>query len=753
MDALQLEKEVLRIARMLWPEAEGGGAEMIDGRERDGVFITSEIVHLVECTISRTKNKAEHDVNKLVRLSREMRKKYPDKVMKSWFVTNDEPTADQRAVANASKVTAISFKNFQGKLIDVFSLLEYRKDYAFGSIRNPETGDFRFDSPFIPMDLVEKGEEANLWPVARIEKEMRDGKRIIVLGHYGVGKSMTLKEVYKKLKKRYANKQSSNFPIFLNLRDHHGQTDPVEALERHSRKIGFENPQHLVRAWRAGYVHLILDGFDEIAALGWADRASKLRDIRYRSMELIRSFINQSPKENGVLIAGRINFFDSINECKEALGLKNKDVILSLDDFTDEQVKDFFEKNNISSTIPDWVPSRPLLLGYLAAKGVIQEILNDQSELSPAYGWDFLLGEVSKREASMETGLSPDMVRQIIEKLACYTRKFESGLGPIYQKDLENVFYSVCGYPPDDRALVVLQRLPGLGPKDQQDSSRFFIDRSFAEVARSGEILRYVIDPFSHDFGMEIRHWQETLDQLGIQVLGYQSKKADISRAQLEVSVEEAQKKEAEALAADILFTIYEREENWQRGGLSLNDISIPILAIDDNTLDYSPIRIENCIINKIIIEGLDGGEKLPRFFSCLFGNVIGCHSENTLPMENFQGCIFDSFEDQKHTTAAILDLDLPTPLKVAFTILKKLYLQAGGGRRENSFYRGLSHIEQRYIPDVIKVLRQYDLMMPSKGSRNGIWLPVRAKAGYVKNLIWNNSKSDELTKKLERIK
>ena len=35
---------------------------MIAGRERDGVFITEDCVHLVECTISRTKVKAKQDL-------------------------------------------------------------------------------------------------------------------------------------------------------------------------------------------------------------------------------------------------------------------------------------------------------------------------------------------------------------------------------------------------------------------------------------------------------------------------------------------------------------------------------------------------------------------------------------------------------------------------------------------------------------------------------------------------------------------
>jgi len=36
--------------------------------------------------------------------------------------------------------------------------------------------------------------------------------------------------------------------------------------------------------------------------------------------------------------------------------------------------------------------------------------------------------------------------------------------------------------------------------------------------------------------------------------------------------------------------------------------------------------------------------------------------------------------------TAALMGLNLPISTKVGLTILKKLYLQAGGGRQENAF-------------------------------------------------------------------
>ncbi len=58
------ENEVRRIARLLWPGSEYDGAAIEEGRERDGIFETSDFVHLIECTVSRSKQKAIDDLEK-----------------------------------------------------------------------------------------------------------------------------------------------------------------------------------------------------------------------------------------------------------------------------------------------------------------------------------------------------------------------------------------------------------------------------------------------------------------------------------------------------------------------------------------------------------------------------------------------------------------------------------------------------------------------------------------------------------------
>jgi hypothetical protein len=225
------ENEARRIARALWPEARYSGAVKVDGRERDGVFETEECIHLLEATTSRKQAKAEEDIKKMVKLAERLRRGGTQKAVRCWFVTRDEPLADQRAEADRHRglVTAIGFAQFQSRLMDVRGYLAVRENYAFGSVRDPVTGGLRPAVGYVPLALAERGKPAIRTP-DEVLQFLIDGRRIILLGDYGAGKSMTLQHMYKKLANRYKEGVSPQFPVFLNLRDHYGQIEPAEVL-------------------------------------------------------------------------------------------------------------------------------------------------------------------------------------------------------------------------------------------------------------------------------------------------------------------------------------------------------------------------------------------------------------------------------------------------------------------------------------------------------------------------------------------
>ena len=520
MTPYDFENEVRRIARQLWPNAANSGANIIDGRERDGVFETEEIIHLLEATTSRQKQKAKSDLEKTIVAIRRYRKK-TTKPVKGWLITLHEPTADQRNTGKQFErdINIMSFSQFQSKLIDVGEYLACRENYRFGSIQNPENETESIGrEDYIELEIIQK-DTANIWDTKSIAKKMTEkNAKFILTGEYGAGKSMTMREIYYNLRTEHYKKRTTKFPIFINLRDHHGQHDPVEAIERHARLVGFQQPAHLVRAWRAGYIQLVIDGFDELATSGWVGVTQRLAHIRYQAMELVRK-LNKESADTGLVICGRSHYFDSEKEMIRALAVSTDYTWLSLNEFTDEQIQRYISRKKLNASIPDWLPSRPLLVGYLVAKGILEKSSDPSlAEMNPAVGWDHLLDRICSRESEIEVGIDAETVRELVERIATFARSTSDGLGPVLSDEVNAIFRNVCGYPPDDRAQKLLLRLPGLGPVAPEDSSRTFVDEDFADAATAGDIFRFVNDPFGFK-PRELFSTQVSIGDLGSSIL------------------------------------------------------------------------------------------------------------------------------------------------------------------------------------------------------------------------------------------
>lgn len=745
MDDKLFEDEVRRIARSLWPSASSGGALMEDDRERDGVFETEEVVHLIECTTSSRKDKAMYDVKKLT--SQIIKRKSGSKLVKGYFITHNEPTADQRSEVARSKenIVAESFDTFRRRLIDARSYLSARENYAFGSVRNPDNDGLDDRSSYVEMDLAASDETTR--SVSGVALGLLTGDRFVILGDYGAGKSTTMRELFTKLKDKFVKNQAARFPILLNLRDHHGQTNPAEALERHARNIGYSTPSHLVRAWRAGYAVLLLDGFDEMAVTGWLGQASKLKQLRRNSMELVRRFIKDSAVGTGIAITGREHFFDSKRERQEAMATQFTFNELSLNDFTEEQVRAYLKKKKWDYGIPNWLPSRPLLLGYLAAKGLLQQTIEVDSEITPAAGWDMLLNLVCEREANIEVGLDGATIRELVERLATVARRGTNGLGPLQPDDIVDTFRAVCGYAPDDKGLVLLQRLPGLGGHSADDGSREFIDRDFVDAARAGDVVSYIRNPFATTPYSPL-DWQCTLGALGREVAALQCSRTGIADKKVSVAAHHAAYKNAfDALCADVIQVGLQLKQSYDGDKIHITGAWLTDMVLDDSESDFSRVTFDDCLFQHIEI-GLEvTSAKLPKFVQCIIGRVDGRASERDLPDKVFEECIFEEFEGASNTTASIMGTEeLSLGVRVMLSILKKLYLQSGNGRQDSALLRGLDHKAKRLVPEVLQILRREGLVLKSQTVESVVWLPVRSEGGRVRKMLASpNVSSDQV--------
>lgn len=722
----EFEDEVRRIARLLWPAAEYDGAAIKDGRERDGFFETDEFIQIVECTVSRSKQKALEDFEKLQKLIRRTEARHPTKFVKGWFVTLNEPTADQRGVFNKAKgrIVAVSFDQFRSKLIDARSYLGLREGYPFGSVRDPQTGSAQTTFEYVPLDILD--EEGELYTIESLCGSLLKGERFVLLGDYGAGKSATVSELHRRLGMDFRSSNSLVFPVTLNLRDHHGQTDPVEALERHARRLGFIAPEGLVRAWRAGLVVLLLDGFDEIATAGWAGKTKRLRDLRYRSMELVRGFLRETPSPSGILMAGRAHFFDSPKEMVSALALDTRFKFLNLSEFNERQVTDYLAKAGWKEGIPDWIPSRPLLLGYLAARGLLQQTLEIEAGSGPAVGWNSLLDRICAREAEIEAGIDAGTVRRLIEYIATVARASADGLGPLSPDQITGAFSKICGYPPDDRGSVLLQRLPGVGGHSSEDGARVFIDRDFAEVARGGAVFEFIESPYTQEIDPE--PWQTTVSLLGAEVAALRCHQAGFSNGKLLAALQHAHERfKCDTPCADVFLVLERMGFSYDGPDLFIKEVLVPEIVLEQPSGDYNRVEFQDSIFGRLDLSPEATATQLPRFVRCHFGLVEGFTGYRDLPGAAFSEVTVDAFENPAHTTNAILSLLLPLGTRVLLTILRKLYAQRGSGRRESALYRGLDVRARQLVPQILNLLRREGFATRNRQGDQVVWLPTKS--------------------------
>ena len=151
---------------------------------------------MIEATTSNRRQKAVEDGGKLDAACRELQKRYPFKGTLGFFITQGEPTADQRKAIRAFKtpLQACSFAQFYALLVDAREYVECRKKYPFGSARDPKTDDAQALDQYETIDLVD--DNGTQHSVSDIAALVQQGRRVALLGDYGAGKSMTLREVF-----------------------------------------------------------------------------------------------------------------------------------------------------------------------------------------------------------------------------------------------------------------------------------------------------------------------------------------------------------------------------------------------------------------------------------------------------------------------------------------------------------------------------------------------------------------------------
>ena len=440
----RFEESVRNVARALWDLKDGEGAsEFINNDEIDCVCRTEDVTHLIEITTDGRMDKFRTQVSKLINSKNYLEKN--GETVKLWAVTKNEPSTIQRSNARGNGITALSFQAFKTRLLNSPQYLEARWRYRFGSAADPDNGSTHVsDDEYIKLPLINIDTNES-YSIRDICDLLYGGKTVILVGPFGAGKSLTVREIFNLFRRDFYRERTERTPIAINLREHWGQSRVDEILRRHSDQVGFDHPNQLVRAWNAGQLIPLLDGFDELASPVMAMTKDAIANSRLQAIEVIRSFLTNMPYP-GILIAGRDHYFDSNEEAAKLMKLPQDSIFIEVGEFSEEQAVSYLQKKKVVHELPSWLPRKPLLLGYLASAGLLDEVVSIEGDGGAALAWDTFVDKICHREAA----LNPEVIdsvafRYLLEDLSTRVRTSPSGSGPLLDSDLADAYKKVTG--------------------------------------------------------------------------------------------------------------------------------------------------------------------------------------------------------------------------------------------------------------------------------------------------------------------
>jgi len=711
----QFEDEVRNIARNLYSNNIGQGSELIDGRERDGVFWNGHFYTVIEATTQRTRDKAEADAKKTHDLVSSLRQS--GKMAQGFLVTLHEPTPDQKKIIKERKfdrtTRIISFDELRSQLFDSMTYINNREKKRFGSVYDHVDHNFEIPLSDFVEPTISEIETHVRTSFDGLVRDVKNGKRAVLVAEYGVGKSMLLRHIFHQLVTQFRKRNHFRTPIAINLREHLGQTEPVELLERHARANAV-NPQSLVAAWNAGYVDLLIDGFDELSTRGWTGDIKRLKEYRRASHSVVRKLIKETPSGSSILVAGRDAYFDSIAELREALAVpRDQFRIFRIFPFDELQATEFLKKKKFFGELPDWIPTRPLLLTYLATKGLLQAAVSADSNTDFPRGsaWLSLMDMIAARESEQLEGVDKESLLAFLGALGIHARQSASGQASFSPQQMENIFASVTGATLMEDERNLLLRLPGLGAAQDSALNRSFIDDDFMGVCCARPSMRFIQDPYtdySRIFGFE--GLAVPLSDTGVEAISAVVQKANLQVGLIHAAIDKSISLGFSQLAFD-LFRAAQRIE-VPSSFLTFEGISVDEVDLSSGLYDNCKVDFSGCIVERVVVPAIEETNREVLFSECLIGRIEGRVSIADLDHEQFIECEVAEFSNEYNVNSEILDSSLPLGARVLIVCLRKLFTQGGSARLESALYRGLDQRSKLVVPDVIALMLRHGFIV-----------------------------------------
>ena len=735
------EARALALARAIHDPLGIQGSMMVLGQERDGVFVSDEAIHVFEFTTRRDKDKARSDGTKLADLLDHLAKEQSNrfKTRTGWFVTADEPTADQadaiRTVAKARSVPlhAVSFSTLRRRICDVEGYIAARDAAPFGGAVYAPQGSTASVDPEI-------SENSATLSVKDLAASLSDGERRVLVGEFGVGKSFAARLLYHQLRRLYFKSTATRpFPVHINLRDCAGLKSPAEILRRHAEEIGYSGDRGLISAWRSGACVLILDGFDEIIPNRLVGAATNLRQVRWEALSPVRRLVAEAPASSGVILTGRSNYFSTDAEMLQALGMGSAPV-LQLGDFTDAQVSKFLQAANIGQALPEWLPARPLFLASLASAGMLEDLSSINASLGAADAWRELVRMICERESRIYATVPPDTVRALLAHLSVLSKVREAERGELGLEDMKLAFTQVSGRQTDEEALQLLLRLPGLAVAQigQAEEARVFADQGLASATYGESLADYLASPFKGNVLCDPAAWSSAGDELAIEVSAAALKSVEISPGQVSAACQyRFTQGHYDAILLDAIRVADEMAAPVRDISYIVADVVVGRLDLPGEECHLSRAHIRGSLISEVDFGQADGSVGGPTFERCIIGHAYGVGSIPPELGKYFPQSEIESFDDEIGTTHGILSLEgVSVAQRVTLSILHKVYARRGSGRKDSALRRGLAPSDRDYVGACVARLLGTGLLRAGQRGTVTVYLPVRGRRTEVLGVL-----------------
>jgi hypothetical protein len=760
----RFEQLVLAFCKRKWPVQYVKENRKIDGRELDIVIDSPSELIFIECTTDKTKKKAEHDITKIRDSRRILVGDYSQRPVTGYYVTPHPPSPDVHKVAdeNGTWISACSFPAFMNKFNAGSMYVTERKNHPFGSVRNPADDDIaitRQQYVPVPFPVIASSKE---YTIEKIVSALLDDTRVRLLltGDFGLGKSMTFRELFFQLAEKFEAGELCRFPMYINLRDGSFDTadDAVDLIERHARWVGMRDYRdNLVQAWKSDCCILLLDGFDEIARSGFDLVTISSEHFRLTSSRIIKELIKQSPS-TPILICGRQSYFDNFEEMKVALGAEYFEHA-SLSDFNHAEVKELYTKilgDGQEPIVFGWLPQRPLLLSYLyfMFQDNLRELRQESGGVAPGEGWNRLLDRLGAREIEVARNAHPKQIRELIERVGVYARGNVADYGKVTDVQVNQAFRDVAEMEPVEAVKQVLMRLPGLNPGGGMIGNRSFIENTFFEAAQAGTIVELIEALATRDLKqLRTDHIRPIIDlmrkthcvitsltaQVVIAALKSRNTLSCLGTALQEGLVND--QINVGNVTGDLFKCALELPEIGFKSELTsivLNGAYFTELDLTSEVVGSRTISFHDCIIEKLNLD-IDHSLLKNLEFERTHVKELNCSEQIFALLQNTNHIIDVSkkrlFDEEN---SSILEETIPRRYKAMKILLLKLFRQHYAGIPKSALFRGVGTIQPDFIEACLHTLVQQQIayVVGSPTSKSSMWYPNKAYSDRADRLI-----------------